>query len=420
MRGVYFVAKRLANLLRRYRLSPAQAITRIDSCVDALISQGCRPTFPTPGLVVERYPKYFRNLQDRGGEIAVHSYQHKDLGILPVPEAHQQLVRAVRVFKRIGIEAHGFRCPYLGFSDELLDTIPEGLFEYGSNKSILWDVGPLNADQNRTSLVDTLRSLYKPKPSSETISVPWSRPHYLEIPICLPDDMTLVDGYGYDSQKIAQAWIRILDNTYRRGELFNLIFHPELINPCARALMELIGRAKQKNPGVWIARLSDISGWWREKSGFKMEIVPSSHGIRLVFKCTPRATILLKGLEPDGSRNVWDGTYIRLLARTLDVPSSPRPFVGLSSEVPEKIIRFLQEQGYVLDVGQTAPLCGIYLDEARLSSLASETQLIDFIESHSGPLVRFWRWPNGAKSAMSITGDLDALSLLDYFLRLFI
>jgi hypothetical protein len=420
LRGSRFIGKRLANILRRYRLSPTLAIARIDSCVDALIGQDCRPTFPTPGLIVERYPNYFRGLQDKGVEIAVHGYQHKDLGILSLPKAHKQLVRAVSVFRRNGLEAHGFRCPYLGYSDELLDSIPKGLFKYSSNKSVLWDVGPIDADKIRASFVLTLRSLYKPGSSSEIISIPWSRPNVLEIPISMPDDMTLVDGYGFDTQRVAQAWIEILEKTYRRGEIFNLIFHPELMDRCQPAFMDLLGQAKRKNPRVWIARLCDISGWWREKAGFKTEIVPLSAGIRLVFKCTQRATILAKGLALNGLKSEWDGNYIRLKAETLDIPSFPRPFVGLSSDVHEKTSRFLREQGYILDEGQTAPSCGIYLDSTRLSMLANETQLIDFIDSCGGPLVRFGRWPDGAKSALAVTGDLDALSLADYFSRLHI
>jgi hypothetical protein len=35
------------------------------------------------------------------------------------------------------------------------------------------------------------------------------------------------------------------------------------------------------------------------------------------------------------------------------------------------------------------------------------------------PLVKLGRWPDGAKSALCLTGDLDALSLVDYLSRVF-
>jgi len=45
-------------------------------------------------------------------------------------------------------------------------------------------------------------------------------------------------------------------------------------------------------------------------------------------------------------------------------------------------------------------------------------ELIETIEASPGPLVRYWRWPDGAKSALAVTGDMDALTLLDYAARL--
>ena len=50
----------------------------------------------------------------------------------------------------------------------------------------------------------------------------------------------------------------------------------------------------------------------------------------------------------------------------------------------------------------------------------SEMKLLDYIEGRNVPLIRFGRWPDGARSAMSVTGDLDALSLGDYLTRLYI
>jgi hypothetical protein len=150
-----------------------------------------------------------------------------------------------------------------------------------------------------------------------------------------------------------------------------------------------------------------------------MEAIPAITGLHLDFICSPRATILLKGIDVNGCSDAWDGSYQRLLSRTLEVPASPRPFIGVSNKTPQKVISFLMEQGYILDITEQAPDCSIYLDEVILASMNNEIQLIDYIEGCAGPLVRYWRWPDGAKSALSITGDLDAFSLLDYLSRLY-
>jgi hypothetical protein len=102
------------------------------------------------------------------------------------------------------------------------------------------------------------------------------------------------------------------------------------------------------------------------------------------------------------------------------VPAEPRPFLGLDADAPEQTVSFLREQGYLLDTGQTAPRCATYLDAATLERLSSKVELVKFIEESPGPLVKYGRWPSGTKSALSITGDLDALTLLDYVSRLFV
>ena len=61
----------------------------------------------------------------------------------------------------------------------------------------------------------------------------------------------------------------------------------------------------------------------------------------------------------------------------------------------------------------------MYLDADRSSQHKTEVQLIDYIESSPVPLVRFSRWPNEFRSALCVTGDIDALSLVDYAARLF-
>jgi len=43
--------------------------------------------------------------------------------------------------------------------------------------------------------------------------------------------------------------------------------------------------------------------------------------------------------------------------------------------------------------------------------------VLDAIESGTGPLVRVWRWPDGARSALAVTGDIDALTLRDFVVR---
>jgi len=71
-----------------------------------------------------------------------------------------------------------------------------------------------------------------------------------------------------------------------------------------------------------------------------------------------------------------------------------------------------------VDTCERATPCATYIDAAALARQTSEVELIHYIEAVADPLIRHWGWPGGAKSAMRVTGDLDALTLLDYALRL--
>ena len=294
-----------------------------------------------------------------------------------------------------------------------------GFFGYSSNRAIWLDVPHLNQNNMKSMMFNTLRRFYNPKSSTETICMPWTRSNMIEIPVCVPDDLQLHDGLNLDSEGISQAWIEMLHQTHRRGELFNLIFHLELSSFYIQSFEDLLHQAIHLKPAVWIARLSDIADWWREKSAFKVDVFPDSDGLLLEFSCTPRATILVRGLGPLNSEGLWDGAYSRLPTNTLTLPVGQRPFVGLDNNAPDGVVSFLQEQGYIVETGEIASSCGTYIDAETISRLSSQVEIVSTIEASPAPMVRFWRWPDGAKSALSITGDLDALTLLDYTSRLF-
>ena len=416
VRGPRFILQRGARLVRRYGLSSDVAVDRILGCLDTLARFGCAPTFPTPGVVAQRYPEVIRRIQDAGAEIAVHSYHHVDLSALSLPAAVAQLERAVQTFERLGIDVRGFRCPYLGWSDQLLNSLPPGMFEYSSNEAVRFEPDNSSAAAGG-EFYSKLEGFYRGKAFSDTVCLPSTRPNFIEIPACVPDDLQLHDGLGLGPEGIADVWGEMFDQIHGRGELFTLLFHPELGAFCEAAFATLLGRASRSSVPVWFARLRDVSEWWREKAAFRVEAGETDAGLRLSFDCSPRATVLAKGLQSGISGRPWDGEYFQIRDRTLTIGPGPRPFVGVPPSASPPTTAFLREQGYLVETGDSARRCAIYLDTGTLEALSS-AQLVRRIESFPGPLVRFWRWPNGAKSALCVTGDLDALTLVDYVGRL--
>jgi len=417
-RGPEFVRKRAAVLLVRYGVSSSKLERRIEESIASLALYGCAPTFFVPGSLVKRYSRFIRRLQDAGVEIGAHSYDHINLKAFPPAAAIQQLVRAAQTFEHYGIELEGFRCPYLSYTDELRKELPQGLYGYSSNTAIQWDVIPQINNRLSRTVFKTINEFYKPQKAKDVVCTPWTNSEVVEIPVCVPDDLQLHDGLGLCPEGITEVWSLTLDQTHKRGELFTLIFHSELIDFCRQPLVILMQKVRSLQPLVWIAQSREISHWWREKAKFQSEISQISAGLRISFICSSRATILVKGLNSSALEE-WDGTYSRLNTLTLDVPAKPRPFVGIAPSASRGMTSFLQDQGYILDTTEKASQCSVYLEDFTLAQLKTRLDLVNWIERSTGPLVRFWRWPDGAKSALSITGDLDALSLSDYFLRLF-
>jgi peptidoglycan/xylan/chitin deacetylase (PgdA/CDA1 family) len=413
-RDVTYIAARGRKIVERYGVSSSKARQRLLTCVESLASYGCFPTFPTPGRVVRRSPEFFRELQSAGSELAVHGYDHVDFRSLSLAEAKEQFARAIEAFGAAGINVTGFRCPYLSFTDELLEAVPTDVLQYGSNDAILWGVRAHEITSGATGLLRGLRDLYQAEPSESTVAVPRFKKTLLEIPATLPDDLQLYDALGLGEEGVASTWSDVLSRTHARGELFTAVLHPEAFTEIRAPLEGLLQEARSQRPGVWIARLRDINEWWREKARFSARVEPSS----IELDCSDRATVLLRDFEANGRTRPWRGRYGVFEGRSVQFTGGQYPLVGLEPGVPVEVAAFLRDQGYVLYEGEDRTRCSVVIASAAVSRFANDVELLDHIESSPGPLVRFWRWPNEAGSALSITGDLDALSLVDYGVRL--
>ena len=55
--------------------------------------------------------------------------------------------------------------------------------------------------------------------------------------------------------------------------------------------------------------------------------------------------------------------------------------------------------------------------QGRGFSEKEEMQILKTIHNNDTPLIRFWRWPDGCQSALSVTGDIDAITVVDFFNR---
>ena len=252
---------------------------------------------------------------------------------------------------------------------------------------------------------------------ADRISLPRVYERLLEIPVSLPDD-DLLERLGANNVLACKVWEEILRQTHSRGELFTLQLHPERILIFKEAITSLLQSTRELFPRVWIPRLSEIYDWWEEKKGFSIELNVNQDGVYEVkARCSPRGTILARsnGFK-DGK--FYDGFQIINQRRFL-IKSEKRPVIGIPVESPRELVEFLTNEGFIFETGDERERYSVYLDTFKTFSGYDETKALRVIHSTNSPLIRFWRWPAGYKSALTITGDIDALTSMDFFLRLF-
>lgn len=416
-RGARFVFERARRLLERYSISPQKSIKRIRDCVERLGQLNCKPTFFVPAIVGRRNPQFIRELAAAGCEIGIHGYQHVDMRTIPAGNARQQLMKAKEMFLRIGIRSNGFRCPYLSISDELIHELPLDQFDYSSNRAIFWPTTGKTQTKNNL-LYETINGFYNPEDAESTLCLPWRNEEILEIPVCVPDDLLLRDGLHFSNEEVYEYFERTFEKIHSRGELFNIMFHPELATWLGEPFRRLLEKAQNLPNEVWITQLHEVSKWWKEKEKFWISLEKQDGLFQIQFHCSPRATLLIRGYPKNFNFLPWDKKYLVLKLEPSPFVFEKLPLIGLEPDLPEWVQPALTRLGFITVVGDFVGDCSIIIDKNLVKHLKNPVELVDAIEKEEVFIIRYWPWPDGHRSAMCLTGDLDALSLLDYATRL--
>ncbi|HWH96175.1 MAG TPA: polysaccharide deacetylase family protein [Baekduia sp.] len=408
-----YLASRLRAVAGRYGVTTRKAKERVRRCVRRLEQRGVRPTFATPGRIVDQDPSFFRELRDAGVELAIHGYDHADFRRLTREQAAWQFEQALAAYARHGVPCVGFRCPYLSCTADVRAVLPVGAFTYSSNRAVAW---PAAAGDGGGAVFEQLARNYRAAPCAEVVAAPAAEDGLIEIPVSVPDDLQLCDGLGLGEEGLRRQWLLTLQETQRRGELFAPLFHPEAYDLLETAVDGLLDAVRAQRPAVWATQLRDVAAWWRERAAFGVRTIAEDGALVLELDCSERATVLVSRWRRPAALRPWDGPWSILDDRRIRLEGTTRPFVATAG-VDAATVAFLVEQGYVVDADRDAE-CSVALTSHDVQRLGSRRALLEHVERAPAPLVRFGRWPSDARSAFCLAGDLDALSLRDYALRL--
>jgi peptidoglycan/xylan/chitin deacetylase (PgdA/CDA1 family) len=408
-----WIARRGLAIVGHYGLSGKRAKGRVLDCVALLARYDARPMFATPGRVVDAEQRFFRELADDGVELAPHGYDHVDFRRLGTDRAREEFERACDAYDRAGVWFRGFRCPYLSFDETVAPALPPGRFAYSSNVAIRWDHPETPGDDD--PIARQLATFYDAVPAERVVSRPRLSGGIVEIPASLPDDFELTIARRAGADVVAAAWNDVHERVIARGELFAPLFHPEAYDHCATAFEQMLDRARRSGGEIWTPRLADVADWWLERAGATVDVTERDGDVQVDVEASPRVTVLVRGLAGTEGAERWDDAWVVLEGRSCRFAGPVRPVVGLGPDVPAETAAILREEGFVVETETRN--CAVVLERSSGIDLEDEVALVRHVESAPGPLVRIWRWPGRARSAVTVAGDLDALSIRDYLAR---
>ncbi len=421
-RGALDLTRRVGTLFRRFGVSASKMSRALQTFLEVTGRHGCTPTFFATAVPLGRNPDAIQRLRDQGAELAVHGYVHTDYAQLDLAQQKRHLEMACDLFHRNQVPFTGFRCPYYRWNEATWQAHAELGFLYSSNQVAHWDfVKEEDFTPPQWASFRKAIELYSSRPAAERVLLPYFFKGMVEIPVSIPDDEAMVERLRIrPAADKARIWGAILEATHARGETFTLSLHPERIYHCQEALDATLARARQMQPTVWVAPLGEVDRWWRERSGFSIRGAETSPGhYAIQVQATSRATVLARGVKVNRASRQWYGAYNLVEAAEFEVESPVRPFVGVPPDASQALVDFLASEGHVVERSPDRLAYGVYIQDMDVSQEKARRQLIDSIEGSPAPLVRLWRWPGGARSCLSITGDIDSITLVDFVLRPF-
>jgi peptidoglycan/xylan/chitin deacetylase (PgdA/CDA1 family) len=429
-KGIHNFSRRLWTVFTRFGIFETQIQRALHIIIDSLRRYNAAPTFFIPAVVLGRHPTLITELIHSGAEIGIHGYVHNDYRTLSKSEQYEHTRRAVSVFHKTKISYQGFRNPYLGWTEDTLNVLADLDFTYESNEAIIHDVIDLDrVPQTLRSGFEKSLTLFQAIPCNAFTLRPYFEQTLLRIPTSIPDDEMLFDRLRItDPDEIGKIWSTIMQRIYDLGGIYVLNLHPERSMLCIEALDKLLFYANNLPLTVWVACLRDIAQWWKERSQFRLNITLLAPNHWLVeATCTPRATLLARYLTvEDQPTSKWSGSDVCVQSHSWIVNATHCPYIGLSGRTPQQVLDFLLEQGYpaMHCTEEETQMYGLYLDvpdglgTTHEEQIQRRSSLVQQIEQAQAPLVHFGCWPNGSRAALSISGDIDSVTVQDFFLRI--
>lgn len=404
-RGFRNSVARTWQVTKRFGLTPSRMEKRLHAFADLVATYGSFPSLPITATVLGRNPEVARRLEARGVELCVHGLVHTDLSKLGPEAQAQHIHRAIAIFRKHGVEFTGFRSPYLKYNDATLRAVTEAGFDYDSNLPFYWEPPGLLSGLSRRQTDGLARGLrfYRPTTHPADRSMPRFIGGLVEIPVSLPDDEILLDRMGLPVGTIGRVWSEMAKMAYERGELLTLQVHPERALMLGASLRQVLDYARSTG-GFWIATMGEIARWWTQRTGLRVHVERVGEGrYRIVHPPAVRLAVTLVEPATRRSRSIGDGEQVAL---------AKIPLVGIHPDVDHVLANKVRDMGYLIEKSEDRGSYPAYVEpDAAISAIERD------IANLEHPLLADGAWPKPFCAALTVTGDVDCLTLGDFLRR---
>jgi peptidoglycan/xylan/chitin deacetylase (PgdA/CDA1 family) len=416
-KGIAGVLLRVRMLLTRFDLSGKKMKTAVAGINALGAKYNFKPAMIVPAVILQRHARLLKSASHSNLEFGIHGYTHKDHRPWTLEKQKLEVEKAKTVFEAVGIPYNGFRAPYLSCNantDMALETVG---IKWNSDHGVMWNY-PDEQSRDSYSTGEAIDILYRPAYAAKTLAIPRIYGNMTCIPLVLPDDEILVDRYGItDTKRITDIWSDILDQTYARGDLFVLQFHPERYTFCEKSMAALLQMIADSNKSIWVAGMNKIAEWWQERSRFEVNITEQPDGrFKVESACSDRGVLLARNMA--GTTTPFSNGYQRVPETCLTLETNGRrPCIGINPECDPAVQAFIRELGFAHEVSAEGSNYSLYFDAHETCAPEEEVAVLTQIEESEQPLLRYWLWPDGYQSAFATSHDLDCVTLADFVYR---
>jgi len=222
----------------------------VPGIIELLTDYGLPCSFFIPSVSVERYPETVEQIVEVGYEIGAHGHMHERVDTLPPDQEEEIVAKSLDILtKATGRKPVGYRSPSWELSPISLALLEKYGFVYSSN-----------------FMDDYFPYMHPPQGAGKPL---------VELPVSwLLDDAPFFQwGLGRDYRPIQPAsnvleiWREEFAGVYRRGGMFMLTMHPQLIGRVSRLdMLRRLIEYMRGFPHVWFTTAESVARHWKKRT----------------------------------------------------------------------------------------------------------------------------------------------------------